>query len=311
MTNDFKPASHLVLGLWPIAGITTIGVTRRDAQETIKAAIDSGIDTFDTAYSYGFDGESDRLLGECVSSRRDRFHVMGKVGQRWTADANRVVDASPKQLLADARESLQRSELGFFDTLYLHSPDPNVPLGESASAMQELVDTGLCKRVGICNMNEAQLIEFASYVAVDAIQCPLNLIQRETFAGLKSALGNVEAKAFVFWSLMKGLLAGKMTRDHQFAEGDSRPGYPIFQGELRSAIHDVLDRMRAIGEETNQTIAQLSVGWSLSQPGVQGVLVGARRPEQIRETAATKILCQETLHRIEQIAAPAVKLASR
>ena len=180
--------NKIVLGLWPIAGITTVGVTRDDARATICAAIEGGITAFDTAFSYGFDGESDRLLGQAIAKDRERYTVIGKVGQRWTAAKKRIVDGSPKQLTADAEESLARSGLKYFDTLLLHSPDPNVALEESAGAMQSMRERGLCRRVGFSNMTPDQLGEFAKFTTVDAIECPLNMIQSETYQSLLPAI---------------------------------------------------------------------------------------------------------------------------
>ena len=298
--------SKIVLGLWPIAGITTIGVTARDANATISAAIESGVTNFDTAYSYGFDGESDRLLGEQVRGDRDRFTVMGKVGQRWNADRQRIIDGSPDQLTRDAEESLRRMKLDYVDILFLHSPDPNVALEASASAMQNLRARGLCKRIGLCNASAKQLNEFAGFVSTDAIQCPLNMIQRDSQTELIDPSHAAGREVYVFWTLMKGLLAGKITRDHVFRTGDSRPGYPIFQGELRRSIHDAIDQLQELGRQSDQTIAQLSVGWAISQSGVTAALVGARRPEQIRETLAARVLSDETIQSINAIVADCV-----
>ncbi|QDV45356.1 General stress protein 69 [Stieleria neptunia] len=295
------PTSKLVLGLWPIAGITTIGVTRDDARATLSAAIDAGITTFDTAYSYGYDGESDRLLGECVRSRRDRFTVMGKVGQRWTEQRKRIVDGSPQQLTLDAEESLQRMGIDSIDTLFLHQPDPNVPLESSAAAMARLQARGICKRVGICNASPEQIQQFAASVPADAIQCPLNLVQRASVVKLIQPAQSAGRDVYVFWTLMKGLLAGKITRDHVFEKGDSRPGYAIFQGETRRRIHDAVDRLKTLGGEIEQSVAQLAVGWAISQPGVTAALVGARREEQIRELVGTRVMTPETLAAVERI----------
>ena len=102
LENRLLMERPVILGLWPIAGITTVGVTAEDARATIRSAIECGIRWFDTAYSYGFDGESDRLLGEAIRGDRDRYGVIGKVGQRWSADRQRVVDASPATLIRDA-----------------------------------------------------------------------------------------------------------------------------------------------------------------------------------------------------------------
>jgi aryl-alcohol dehydrogenase-like predicted oxidoreductase len=89
-----------------------------------------------------------------------------------------------------------------------------------------------------------------------------------------------------YWPLMKGLLAGKLPRDHRFAPGDGRAKYPMFQGEEWEKNQDFLDRLRAIGARLGKPVAQISVNWLFAQPGVTSVLCGAKRPEQIRETAA-------------------------
>ncbi len=294
-------SSRIVLGLWPIAGITTIGVTRDDARATLLAAIDAGITTFDTAYSYGYDGQSDRLLGECIRSRRDRFTVMGKVGQRWTEQRERIVDGSPQQLTLDAEASLRRMGIDSMDTLFLHQPDPNVALDASAEAMARLQARGLCKRVGICNASAEQVEQFAATVPTDAIQCPLNLVQRESLVDLIRPAQSAGRDVYVYWTLMKGLLAGKITRDHIFEKGDSRPGYAIFQGEARRRIHDAVDRLKELGREVDLSVAQLAVGWAISQPGVTAALVGARREEQIRELAKARVLTPEMLAAVERI----------
>jgi aryl-alcohol dehydrogenase-like predicted oxidoreductase len=304
--------SKIVLGLWPIAGVTTVGVTPEDARRTLSAALDAGITAFDTAYSYGFDGESDRLLGEFLRGRSDQLKVMGKVGQRWSEDRKRVVDGSAAQLIADAETSLARLNIEAFDVLFFHQPDERVALDESARAFETLQRRGLCHRVGICNASPAQLRQFADLVPTTALQCPLNLVQRgsqrDLIPGfLDQASGSERGEVFVFWVLMKGLLAGKIRRDHQFAEGDSRPNYPVFQGQLRSTVHDALDRLKVVGEELDLTVAQLSVGWAISQPHVTAALVGARRPEQIVETAGSRPLTPAEVRRIESIVDPAVR----
>ncbi len=300
--------SPIVLGLWPIAGITTVGVTRRDARETIAKAIDCGITSFDTAFSYGFDGESDRLLSEFVSQERERFRVIGKVGQRWDEDRNRVVDGSPATLVRDTETSLKRTGIDSFDVLLLHSPDPKVPLEQSAETMAELQRRGLCRSVGISNVTVDQYLAFAEALQrldsrCDVIQCPLNLLQRDSLRDLIPACAKDHCSVYVFWTLMKGLLAGRIGRDHVFADGDSRPGYAIFQGKARQRAHDVLDAMGTISQSTGITLAQLSIGWAISQKGVSGVLVGARRPSQVEEIANANTLPEDVVSQIDQIVA--------
>lgn len=306
MTTQPNSPSKIVLGLWPIAGVTTIGVTAEAARATVAAAIEGGIATFDTAYSYGFDGESDRLIGQFVRAERERFTIIGKVGQRWDTDHNRVIDGSPAQLTLDAEESLRRMKLDYIDILFLHSPDPKVPLEQSAEAMAGLKKRGLCCRIGISNASASDITQFADVVQTDAIQCPLNMIQRDNIETLIAPSANSGREVYVFWTLMKGLLAGRISRDHVFEAGDSRPGYAIFQGDIRRRIHDAIDRLHELGSDLDQTVSQLSVGWAISQPGVTGALVGARRPEQIRETLQAKVMTADTLQQIESIVSECV-----
>ncbi|TWU59764.1 General stress protein 69 [Rubripirellula tenax] len=294
-------SSPVIFGLWPLAGVTTIGVTSQDADATMTAAIDGGITAFDTAFSYGYDGESDRLLGRYLRGDRDRFAVTGKVGQRWSADRKRVVDGQPTTLVADAETSLKRIGIEKFDLLMLHSPDPSVAIETSAEAMGDLMNRGLAVRVGVCNVDEDQLRRFSGAVACSSVQCPLNLLQRQSLDHFIPAAAKAGYDVHVYWALMKGLLAGRIARDHVFAEGDSRPNYEVFQGDARSHAHDVLDKMQGIRESTGKTIAQLSIGWAASQPGVAATLVGARRPEQAAEIAAATRLTADELAMLDAI----------
>lgn len=301
--------SAIILGVWPLAGITSGAVDPETARQTIHAAIDAGIDTFDSAFSYGYDGESERLLGEVLRARKGQsaeqgrpLRVIGKVGQRWSAARKRYTDGTPKQLTLDAEESLRRLGIEKFDWLLLHAIDPKVDLMRSAEALLQLQRRGLADALGICNVNAEELTQFAEYVDCAAIQCPLNLLQRHSLDPLIRTAQSLGADCFVYWTLMKGLLAGQISRDHRFDAADSRPGYAIYQGEQRRRAHDVIDLLEAIAQRYETTVARLAIGWALAQPGVTGALVGAKTPEQIRENAAAEPLSDELLAAIAAIA---------
>ncbi len=299
-----KANPSVVLGLWPIAGITSVGVTDQHSRATIRAALDQGITTFDTAFAYGYDGESDKLLAPFIRSGGEDLCVISKVGQRWNSDKKRIVDGRPESLIADAECSLQRMRLDHFDTLMLHCVDPEVPIEESAGAIEQLYRRGLCRKIGVCNVDADQRRRFReSAGACHAIQCPLNLLQPANLDQLIPDCLADGCEVYVFWALMKGLLAGQIGRDHQFAEGDSRPNYEIFQGQQRSRAHDVVDQLALIGKETGKTVAQLAIGWATAQPGVTAALVGAKRPVQIFETAAARPLDQQWVLKINEIVA--------
>ncbi|NNE01049.1 MAG: aldo/keto reductase [Pirellulaceae bacterium] len=301
MVDPNPDASRIALGLWPIAGITTVGVTQSDARATIATAIDCGIRRFDTAFSYGYEGQCDRYLGEFITQQRDQFTILSKVGQRWSGDHQRVIDGSPQTLITDAEESLRRIGTERFDCLMLHSPDPKIDIRVSAEAIESLQRRGLCDKIGVCNVTADQRRLFASAASCDAIQCPLNLLQRDALSLLIPDCSADDCEVFTFWTLMKGLLAGRISRQHVFADNDVRPTYPIFQGRARERAHNVVDKLSALGKTINTTVAQLAVGWVLAQRGVTAALVGARTPDQIRELAASVPLRAETCDAIESI----------
>ncbi|WP_047816178.1 aldo/keto reductase [Rhodopirellula islandica] len=296
---------HIILGLWPIAGVTTVGVTREHAIATIRTAIEAGIRQFDTAYSYGLQGEADERLGAALqdldASTRKEIQIIGKVGQRYNEDGVRVNDGRPETLVVDAENSLRRIGIRCFDTLMLHCVDEEVPIQASAWALQRLMQRGMAKRVGVCNATPEQRAEFASVIPCSAIQCPLNGLQQETLSTVIPDAKENDCDVWVYWTLMKGLLAGKIERDHVFAEGDSRPNYPIFQGEARQRAHDIVDQLKLIAADTGRSVANLSISWAVSQPGVTAALVGAHRPEQIADFATAGPLPKAVRRQVKEL----------
>ena len=104
---------------------------------------------------------------------------------------------------------------------------------------------------------------------------------------------------------MKGLLAGRIKRDHQFAEGDSRPNYEIFKGQARERAHKIVDQLATLGKAIGKGPLELSIGWTLSQPGVELALVGARSASQVEQIARAKPLDRATLDAVNKISSQA------
>jgi aryl-alcohol dehydrogenase-like predicted oxidoreductase len=296
-------ASRVALGLWPIAGMTTIGVDEDRGRRTIAAALEAGINCFDTAYSYGADGRSDRLLGEVVGRNRESLVIIGKAGSHYDPQGQRRIDGSPPRLKLEVRESLQRSGLEYFDLMLLHQPDPLVPIELSAAALAELRAEGLVRAVGLCNADVSQLDAFASVTRPAALQIPFNLIQRNHTSDVRRWCHDHNVRTTVYWVLLKGLLAGRMSLEHQFPSGDSRPRYAMYQTVAREKTEVLLDGLRRIADRLGVSVAQLVVAATLAQPSVDIVLLGAHRPEQIIETAAAGrlVLDGPTLKEIEAL----------
>lgn len=278
--------SPVAMGCWPIAGITSVDVTEAQSIATLRAAVDAGINFFDTAFCYGYAGESEQLIAHAIGECRDQLVIATKCGIHYGPDHKQVRDARPETIRRECETSLQRLGIDTIDLYYLHAPDPHVPLAESAGAMRELLDAGLIRSVGVSNFQEiAQYEEFHAVCPISADQPHFNMLQREIEAERLPWCRRHHVSVMVYWPLMKGFLAGKLPRDHQWDPRDGRQKYPIFQGEQWSQNHDFLDQLRPIAEEAGMTLSQLAVAWVIGRAGITAALCGAKRPEQIQETA--------------------------
>ena len=277
--------SPIALGCWPIAGMTSRGVTEADSLATLDACFGLGINFFDTAHNYGLNGESERLIARAIRGRRDQVVIATKGGLRWDAAGKQEHDARPETLKQMCEESLRRLETDHVELLYLHAPDPNVPIAESAGGLKQLLDAGKARAIGASNFSLAQLREFAAVCPLSAFQPPYNMLQREIERDTLPWCRENGVSVMVYWPLLKGLLAGKLPRDYVFPPGDGRPKYPMFQGEEWQKNQDFLDELRAIAADTGRSVAQVVLNWTIRQPGITSALCGAKRPDQIRDNA--------------------------
>lgn len=302
----------VAMGCWPITGITSIDVTEARSLATLEAACDAGIDFFDTAYSYGYEGESEKMIARALGHRRDEIVIASKGGLHWE-DRQQAKDGRPETIRRECDESLRRLNTDRIDLYYLHAPDPNVPVSESAVAFRELLEAGKILSVGVSNLDRSQLEEFASVCPISAYQPHYNMLQREIEdAELPWCLEH-DVSVIVYWPLMKGLLAGKLPRDHVFDPQDGRRKYPMFRGEEWRKNQDFLDELRPIADETGHSLAQVVINWTIQRPGITVALCGAKRPEQIRENAVamTWQLTAEQVARIDRAIAARGPIVSR
>ena len=189
-----------------------------------------------------------------------------------------------------------------------------MPLAESAGAFRELLDEGLIRAAGVSNLASiAQFEAFHAACPISASQPHYNMLQREIESEQVPWCLEHGASLCVYWPLMKGFLAGKLRRDHQWDPKDGRQKYPVFQGTEWDRTHDFLDALRPIAAESQITLAQLVVAWTIQRPGITAALCGAKRPDQIRETAAALNvrLSVEQLGRIDAAIAARGELPSR
>jgi aryl-alcohol dehydrogenase-like predicted oxidoreductase len=277
--------SPVALGCWPIAGVTTIDTNEVDSIATIRACFNLGINHLDTAYIYGPNGESENLIRRALAGRRDEMAIATKCGIHYE-EGQMATGGRPEQLRAECEESLRRLGTDRVELLYLHSPDANVPIEESAGALGELLTSGKTHAVGASNCTLEQFQAFHAVCPLSAVQLPYNMLQRDIEKRTIPWCRANSIAVMVYWPLMKGLLADKLPRDRSLDPRDGRRNYPLFNEKDWPKNQEFLDRLREAAALTGHTVAQLVINWTIHQPGITCVLCGAKRPWQITETAA-------------------------
>jgi aryl-alcohol dehydrogenase-like predicted oxidoreductase len=276
--------SSVALGCWPIAGMTSSGVTDENSIATIHACFELGINFLDTAYMYGVNGESEKLIARALGNRRGEMVIATKGGLHWEG-GRRVPDGRPATLRRECEESLRRLGTDRVELYYLHAPDPNVPVRESAGELKRLLTEGKTRAVGVSNVTLAQLEEFVAECPLSAYQPVYNMLQRGIEADTLPWCREHDVSVLVYWPLLKGLLAGGLRRGDVLPEGDNRRKYRMFQGDEWQKNQDLVDQLRAVAEDAGRTVAQVVIAWTIQQPGITVALCGAKRPDQIRDNA--------------------------
>ena len=282
----------LGLGCWPLSGMTRSGITSDAAVATVVAALDAGIVHLDTAYCYGEAGESEQAIARAiVGRRRENAVIASKCGIHWEPGRKQCVDGRPERIRGEVEESLSRLGTDHVDLLYLHAPDPTIPIEESAGALSQLLAEGKTRAVGVSNASLAHLERFAAACPLAACQMHFNMLQRDISVEILPWCRSHGVAMFVYWPLMKGLLAGRMPRDLVFPTTDSRHKYPMFTGEEFQRNLDFVDALRPVAARLECDLPDLVLAWTAEQTGITCVLFGATSPEQV-QTNARALACE-------------------
>lgn len=289
--------SAVALGLWHNFGAA--GADSADAarqREIVRTAFDRGVTCFDLANNYGpppgsAETSFGRLLELDLRPYRDEIVVCTKAG--YTMWPGPYGDwGSRKYLVASIDQSLKRMGLDYVDVFYHHRPDPSTPIEETMAALDHIVRSGRALYVGVSNYDGEQTRRAARELRRLGTPCIVNqsrynMFSREIEADLLPVLAEEGIGAVAFSPLAQGLLsdrylAGPPPADSRVVRG---PGF------LR-AEHLSEERLRtvraldALARDSGQSLAQLALRWVGRQRAVTSVLIGASKPEQVREAVS-------------------------
>jgi aryl-alcohol dehydrogenase-like predicted oxidoreductase len=302
----------LAFGTWQLGGDWG-DFDQRDATAAIRRALELGINVFDTAQAYGF-GASERLLGHALRSelrqQRDELVIATKGGLRMTADGL-VRDSSYAWLREGVEDSLRALGVDHIDLYQVHWPDPEVPFAETAGALQELVEDGKIRHVGVSNFDPSQMDQFAARRPVESTQSPYHLFRREIEEELLPYAREHDIGVLVYGPLAHGLLTGALSEDTKFAPDDWRSGSDLFRGETYRRNLDSVRGLERFAGELGYAVSQVAIAWTLANPAVDVAIVGSRRAAHIEDSvgALRLELGAEELAEIERIMTGRVPVA--
>lgn len=281
--------SEVVLGSWLTFGSS---VDEDATKACVKAALDAGIHTFDTADVYAL-GKAEELLGRALAGVPRKDVVLATKVFWPTGKGPNDRGLSRKHVFETLDASLMRLKTGYVDVYQCHRFDPDVPLEETVRAMEDLVRQGRVLHWGVSVWTGAQIAEAIriarSLGGVGPIvnQPEYSLLDRRVEEEVLPVSRREGVSQWVFSPLAQGVLTGKYS-------GGARPTGSRGADAQRNRfmtdrlVPDVLarvDRFVALAKDAGTTPARLALAWCLSVPGIDAVVVGATRPEQVAENA--------------------------
>jgi aryl-alcohol dehydrogenase-like predicted oxidoreductase len=301
-------------GAWAIGGPWKFGwgpVDDDESVEAIRHAVDRGINWIDTAAVYGL-GHSEEIVGRAVDpfDVGEEVFVFTKCGRSWYASRNDeeiVNDLRPESIRFECEQSLKRLGLERIDLYQFHWPDfaTGTEVEDSWATMQELVDEGKVRWLGVSNFSVELLARCEPIRHVDSLQPPLSMLNRAARNDVIPWCLENGTGVIVYSPMQSGLLTGAFDRERveSLAKDDMRRSNAAFQEPKFSQNLELVDRLQQITQTIECNLAELAIAWTLAIDGVTAAIVGARRPDQVDGwIGASEIeLSAEVVEEIEQI----------
>lgn len=293
--------STISLGCWAIIGGFNWGPQdKADSLDTIQAALDTGVNCFDTAEGYG-DGYSEQLLAEGLGKRRGEVIIASKVS---------ASNLTPDKLKEACERSLRNLDSDYIDLYQIHWPGRDVPFEATLRALEDLRDAGKIRVIGVSNFGKQDLPDMLAVGRVESNQLPYNLLWRAIEFDIQPQCAEHTISILPYSPLMQGLLTGKFKSAADVPDDRARTRH--YSGDRPLARHgrpghetetfDAVQRVAAICDDIGQPMAHVALAWLLQQPAVTSVIAGARNLRQMEANAqaANLTLTEDVVQRLNQ-----------
>ncbi len=280
--NSEIKVSKLCFGCWGIISDTHWGARSESrSMEVMCAALNAGINFFDTAPMYG-DGASEQLLGAFLASRGMREKVV-------IATKIRPDQMSASAVVAECEASLQRLNTDYIDLYQTHWTNRDVGIQETWEAMLRLKEQGKVREVGVCNAGLEDLSTVGKISTPVSNQLPYSLLWRAIEFEILPECQRQEIGVLVYSPLMHGILADRFATAADVPDGRARSRH--FSSERKMTRHgepgceeetfQVIERLRQLAEKVDLSLATLALAWIAKKQGITSIIAGASSTEQL------------------------------
>ena len=273
------------------------------SKSVVDAALDTGINFFDTADIYG-GGRSEEYLGRALGSRREDVLIATKFAMP-VGEGPFTRGGSRHYIEKAVARTLRRLGTDYIDVYQMHQPDLQTPIAETLEALSDLVHRGVVRYIGHSNFTGWQIAD-ADWTARSrglerfvSAQNEWSLLERKVEAEIMPACREFGLGQLPFFPLASGFLTGKYRRGKDLPAGTRLAAWAQAMPARIDAItadanFDKLDGLTSFAEERGHTVLELALSWLASDPAVSSVIAGATRPEQIEANVAATLAWELT-----------------
>lgn len=286
LKNSDLKVSRICMGGCPMGQYGWGEVQEKELLNAVSAAIDQGINFFDTADTYGL-GTSEKTLAKALGEKRKDVIIADKFGVR-VENGKTFYDNSPEYIGKALEESLKRLNTDYIDLYQVHYRDGVTPISDIIDTLEKYKQKGYIRYYGLSNIYEKDFEELQIYVGkFISFQDEYSLACRKNEEDMKKIQKELQMTSMTWGSLGQGILTGKYTKDAVFDANDrrSREIYVNFHGDKMLKNLEIVDVMRPIAEKYNKPISAVAIRFILDYLEDSVVLCGAKKPSQILSNA--------------------------
>jgi aryl-alcohol dehydrogenase-like predicted oxidoreductase len=292
---------HSELSVRPI-GLGCMGMSQSygaadddESAATIRTALDLGVDFLDTSDVYGASditwgvpirgfGHNEELIGRAIAGRRDDVVLATKFAAKINSDRTGIaIDGRPEYVRAACEASLTRLRTDVIDLYYYHRLDPSVPIEDTVGAMEQLVEQGKVRALGLSEVDPDQIRRAHQVHTITALQSEYSLWERGVENGVISTCRELGITLVPYSPLGRSALTGRLKAGEHFERGDFRATNPRFAPSHLAANLQPVEELEAMADAKDCRPGQLALAWLLAQPLDIAPIPGTKRAEFVRE----------------------------